>query len=390
MNSSPEFIGLGFTARSHGYGAVEKAKMAEDRVLEVLSRAGPGVSYFVMSTCSRLEVILGGPRDSLDGVFETVKKILEDHVSSEPSVYKGYGLVDHVLRVFSGMESPALFEIDIANQARASLKASLSRGSVDKALYAFIREAIDLSIDLRKSLGVDGSIGIPELSVMAVREAIGDLGGLRISIVGTGEVGRRVASYLKGLGLDSIMIVGRSRSSAESLAKMLGLSRAYSLEELGSAIGASDLLFLATSSREPIVGRHHIDGWGGVVVDLGMPRNMDPSLIPDLGGSYMWLEDLEILSKKILKDLYSLLPKAEELLRIYSGRLQSVFIIERIREALREYARFYEEIRRREVERAVEKLGLGERDREILDLVTSSIMNKALGALGSIVERGVW
>lgn len=390
MDSYPEFIGLGFTARSHGYWAVERAKMAENRVLGTLSRAGPGISYFVLSTCSRLEAILGGPRDSLDGVFDAVRKTLKDHVSSEPSVYKGYGLVDHVLRVFSGMESPALFEIDVASQAKASLRDSLSRGSVNKALYVFIREAIDLSIDLRRSLGLDGSIGIPELSVMAVREALGDLDGLRISIVGTGEVGRRVASYLKRLGLNSISIIGRSRTSAESLAKLLGLSSAYSLEELGSVIGASDLLFLATSSRDPIVGRHHIDGWEGVIVDLGMPRNTDPSLIPDLQGSYMWLEDLEILSTKILADLYSLLPKAEELLRIYSGRLQSIFIIERIREALRDYARLYEEIRRREIDRAIEKLGLGERDREILDLVTSSIMNKALGALGSIVERGVW
>ncbi len=98
------------------------------------------------------------------------------------------------------------------------------------------------------------------------------------------------------------------------------------------------------------------------------------------------MEDLEEMSHKILPNLYRALKDFEAVLEVYVERLYRRYIVEKLREDLRSFARLYESIRRSEIERAVTKLGLGEKEKELLDLVTGSIMKKVIGILGNMLE----
>jgi glutamyl-tRNA reductase len=98
------------------------------------------------------------------------------------------------------------------------------------------------------------------------------------------------------------------------------------------------------------------------------------------------MEDLEEMSHKILPNLYRALEDFEAVLRVYVERLYRRYVVEKLREDLGGFARIYESIRRSEIERAVARLHQGERERELLDLVTGSIMKKVIGVLGNMLE----
>jgi glutamyl-tRNA reductase len=384
-----EIIAIGINRKIHGYDYVERVKRNWEAVVkrvEEVVGGGKAVGYMVLDTCTRSEIYVTAPSERIESYIPEINRSLASASSTDPKIYRGAELFEHMLRVLSGSESPAPFEIDIVNQVRRSLDRMSQTGYGAKMLYNIFREAMDLSISIRKELRVEGIIGIPELSVMVAKHILGGFDGVKAAVIGTGEVGRRIARSLSAGGVSDVAIVGRSLEKAEDLARLFQMGRAYTLKELISVLASRDLIFLATSSKEPVLGRDSLYGFNGVAIDLGIPRNIDPEGAEALGKGYIWMRDLEEMSHKILPDLRRALEYLDVIIDRYVEKLYSKYMSERIRRDLSGFAKLYDNIRRREIERAVRELHLGERDREILDLVTSSIMKKALGILGELFD----
>ncbi|MEM4750093.1 MAG: NAD(P)-binding domain-containing protein [Sulfolobales archaeon] len=385
-----EIAAVAVNNKEHGYKDVERVKKAGVKILDLLKRkrsSSPGAGYLILETCSRFEIYLSGSEERINNLLIDLRRDIKNLASIDPKIYSDRDLLNHMLKVFSGAESLAPFENDIVNQAKISISKALSEGSLDKHLNAVFREAIEASIDIRRSLGIDGSIGIPEIAVMAAKDILGTLSSKKAAIIGTGEVARRIANMLKSEKVDTTSIVGRSYQSAEAIAKIFPSGKAYLINEISKAISESDLIFLATSARDPVIGVEDIKiGKDAIFIDLGNPRNVDPGAKDILGDRYIWLEELEVFSRKILPDLYERLKDLDRVIQPYLKRLETRLVLENIRLELNDYARLLENIRRREVERAVSAFKLDQRQREILDLVTSSILNKVLGTIASFAE----
>ncbi|HWQ16901.1 MAG TPA: NAD(P)-binding domain-containing protein [Sulfolobales archaeon] len=385
-----EVAAIAINNREHGYQGVESVKKTDTEIIKLLKKErtrSQGLGYLILETCSRFEIYLSGSEERLNDLLIGLRRGVRDLVSIDPKIYRDRDLLNHMLKVLSGAESLAPFEIDIVNQTRASMAKALSEGSLDKHLNAIFREAIEASIDIRRSLDISGSIGIPEVAVMMARDILGSLSSKKAVIIGTGEVARRIANMLRSEGVSIASIVGRSYHSAEAIARIFPSGKAYLINEISRAINGNDLVFLATSARDPIVSLKDIEASSdGVFIDLGNPRNVDPSARDLLGDRYIWLEDLEIFSRKILPDLYEKLEDLDKIIQPYLRRLEARLVLESIRLGLDNYARLLESIRRGEVERAVSAFKLDQGQREVLDLVTTSILNKALGALASLIE----
>ena len=69
------------------------------------------------------------------------------------------------------------------------------------------------------------------------------------------------------------------------------------MEEVPAALGACDAAVVCTSSRRFVVTRGSITDRGGrrlVVVDLGLPRNVDPAVVGVEGVSLVHLDELAV------------------------------------------------------------------------------------------------
>ena len=132
-----------------------------------------------------------------------------------------------------------------------------------------------------------GSTG-PGASLVSValdraEERIGSLAGRRVLVVGAGSMGALAATTLARRGAD-VVVSSRTEAHAERLADSVG-GRAAELDRLPAELAAADVLVTCTGATGLVVDTDVVaaamagrDGRPLVVVDLALPRDVDPGV----------------------------------------------------------------------------------------------------------------
>jgi glutamyl-tRNA reductase len=156
----------------------------------------------------------------------------------------------------------------------------------------------------------DGA-GSPPGDVAPRRPATGDLSDRRVLVIGAGEQGERTAQALKDRGAHAVFVANRHYDRALGLAERYDGS-AVPLDELPTELALADIVVSCTSSPHQLVGREELGlvlaereaAHGGaspadraarplVIIDIAVPRDVDPS-VRDLPGVTLYdMDDLE-------------------------------------------------------------------------------------------------
>jgi glutamyl-tRNA reductase len=211
--------------------------------------------------------------------------------------------------------------------------------------------------------------------------------GRRIVVLGAGEMGEGMASALAGAGAHGgeLVVVNRTAERAAALAERVG-GRTVPFEDLPAVLADADLLLSSTGApgvvveeadlAAALVGRSDRPLY---VVDLGMPRNVDPSVAALPGVVLLDLADLRAFVDTGIDGRRGEMVKvrgvvAEELAR-YTAELAAREVAPTVT-ALRERA---EALRIGELQRQRARLaGLDNRQQEAVDAVTRGIVAKLL------------
>src|SRR5690606_8520423 len=116
-----------------------------------------------------------------------------------------------------------------------------------------------------------------------------------------------------------------------------------------------------------------------LVIDISVPRNVDPAAGQVAGISLHDIDDLQAVVDENLRQREQEVPRVEAMIQdevaAFSRWLEELYVVPLIR-SLRGYA---EEIRREEVERLLARLPeLDERQRRLLEAATSAIVKRIL------------
>ncbi|MGZ8650864.1 MAG: NAD(P)-dependent oxidoreductase, partial [Actinomycetota bacterium] len=114
-----------------------------------------------------------------------------------------------------------------------------------------------------------------------VAEALGDLSGRNVVVVGAGQMAGLAVKHLRDRGAGSVRVLNRSVESARALAERTG--EAYAgLDRLPSAIADADLVVSATGASEPVIDAGMVRAALArarhdplVLLDLAVPRDVD-------------------------------------------------------------------------------------------------------------------
>jgi glutamyl-tRNA reductase len=144
-----------------------------------------------------------------------------------------------------------------------------------------------------------GHLSLPSVSAMLAREAFGDVDGRRVVVVGTGESSQLAARALADVGAELVFVAARHRERAVSLAQAYG-ARSASFDELPEAIVEADVVVAATSSPHMLIeagGLAQVQSLRGyaplLIIDLAVPRDVDPACAGIDGVSLYDVDDLE-------------------------------------------------------------------------------------------------
>ncbi len=383
---------IGLNHKSAPLEVREQVSFSKSQLEEALpllkDRVGESV---ILSTCNRSEFYAVGENPAR--IAEQVRLFIADYhgistqtISPHLYEYTDADAVRHLLRVASGLDSMIVGESQILGQVRDSLSAASDAQSVQTALLGLFHAAVRTGRRVRDETDVGrNALSISYAGVQLAQRTLGTLSGRRALLIGTGEAGQLVAKALRTVGIADLMIANRTMERADDLAQSLG-GRAIPFSDIESALGAADIVISATDSPEFVItsemaslavnGRREAPLF---LFDLAMPRDVDPQ-VADLRGLKLFnIDDLFSIAEENLEERKRAAVDAEaivedELARfmVWWDALDAVPIIKILRQQA-------EEIRRRELERALRKSpDLSAEQLEVIDALTTSIVNKLL------------
>ncbi|MDA8309089.1 MAG: glutamyl-tRNA reductase [Actinomycetota bacterium] len=374
-------------------GDAELAKvLAELRSWENVQEA------VVLSTCLRTEVY--AVVDRFHDAVGAVSELLAQHAGLEVRDIQEHTAVRfdddvaiHLFSVAAGLESAIPGETEVLGQVRRAWERAQQERAAGPVLGELFRSAVQAGKRVRAETGI--AKGTTSFSFAAIeladRRRSGGLQGAAVTVVGAGEMGAGLVHALGRLVAErrpaSVVVVNRNVDRARQLAQTEAQAlsvRAVGADQLSRAIAASDVVFTAVESGDHVLTTAALAPAaarpGGVlVVDLGMPRNVEPSAA---GLDGVVLFDMADLRSAITRTVDERRGEAERAAGIVAEELVRYRTHSRERgaapvvSALR--ARM-EELRVRELERHRAQLaGLGERAAEEVDAVTRAVLAKVL------------
>jgi len=272
--------------------------------LPCLLRAPEVREALVLSTCNRTEVYawVGDP----DVAAAQIRLFLEDLKDlpigwTAPRFHASVGddVIRHTFTVTAGLDSMVLGESEIQGQVRKAYKQAAELGAVGPHLHGLFRWALEAGKRVRHTTGLNrASDSFPKASVRAIDRVLGTVEGKEVLVVGNGKMAVASMRALEHAGA-RLGVVARRLEAAEELAAEFN-AFALPMHALEDAMTAADAVVFATATRAPLIGVAGIRqilatraGRPFVVVDLGLPRNVDPDVAPlDGGKDGFWLYDL--------------------------------------------------------------------------------------------------
>ncbi|MGP0032349.1 MAG: glutamyl-tRNA reductase [Acidimicrobiales bacterium] len=247
----------------------------------------------VLSTCLRTEIyaVVDRFHDAVAEVYD----VLAAHSGVTTAQLEACAVVRfdddvtaHLFSVTSGLESTVLGESEVVGQVRRAFEHARDEGMSGPVLSALFQHALQTGKRVRTETGI--ARGTTSFSYAAVAVARGE-GGLelrdqRVVVVGAGEMGLGVCRALcdipPGAAPRSIVVVNRSLSRAEDLVRQTGGThlRATALEEVHRELARADVVLAAVAAESHVLTPVHFSGVAApmLVIDLGVPRNVDPAV----------------------------------------------------------------------------------------------------------------
>ena len=189
--------------------AVPEAKLAEITHALIIAQTA---AYFVVS--------------SADDVVDSIIDWLSRHGCTprerlEPHLYirRGGEAVTHLFRVASGLDSMVVGEPQIAGQ----VKKAFGAGALDPMLQQLFEQTMHVVKKVRSQTGIgEHAVSIPYAAVELAKKIFGELDGVRVLLLGAGEIGELTAEHFAKQSVEQIFVANKTYERAVELSARFG------------------------------------------------------------------------------------------------------------------------------------------------------------------------
>ena len=272
---------VGIDAKTQGMDTLER--VVRDPALpgriEGCTEALAARERLVLRTCNRLELWYASTAPATRAKSRLVHHLGAEHGSW--TVRSGHSALNHLLRVACSLESLALGEDQILGQVRQALAGARATGTTGPVLEVAFQRALRVGKRARRDtpLGTAGG-EVPRLALRHSRQALFTPHQAPVALVGTGQMAREILRVWPSKAVTPLVIVSRSEDRAREVAAPRSAG-ALSLKAFLSGGRRFSAVLAATCTEEPILdGRWSRENLmaDAPVVDLGLPRNVCPSV----------------------------------------------------------------------------------------------------------------
>jgi glutamyl-tRNA reductase len=343
----------------------------------------------VLSTCNRTEVYavaetFHGALGDINRFFSTVSGFdIHRFVDHLITAYDD-GAASHLFGVASGLRSAVVGEHEILGQVRSAWDAARDAGTCGPRLDAMFRHAVETGKRARTETAISrGTASVSAAAVQLAEARVGSLVGKAVLVLGAGEIGVSMATTLQHHGVGELLVANRTRLRAAAVAsKVRGTT--VELHELPTALERVDVLLTATSSTSVVLDADDIAavmtaraGRPLVIVDTGMPRDVDPGAATLDGVTLLDLDSIRAFAEAGLESRKQELVKVTAIVTEEVDRfsaLEAGRTVVPVVTALRDH---FEELRAQTVARYQSRLvDLTDEQQEMVASLTRQLMAK--------------
>jgi glutamyl-tRNA reductase len=262
-------------------------------------QAAANSTALLLSTCNRCEIYWTGDLD-LEAWFRDFSLSRGAKVGEALLRLDGEEAVRHLFEVTSGLDSQILGEAEILGQVRRAYDAARAAGTTNRVIDSIMSAALVAGRRVRREsvLGRHPQ-SVSSAAVDVASSLSGSLSSSRALVLGAGEVAEGVLRALHGRTAGTALVNRRPERAAALASAWDAVSADW--EELDALLAAADLVFVATSAPQPVIGAERLTEAAGprrrelAVFDLSVPRNVEASARAAPGVRLFDLDDLQRL-----------------------------------------------------------------------------------------------
>jgi glutamyl-tRNA reductase len=228
-------------------------------------------------------------------------------------------------------------------------------------------------------------VSLSSAAVALAAEHLGSLVERRVLVLGAGEMGEGMARSLAGSGVAEVVVVGRGTDRSAEVASKVG-GRAMPLDRLPAALVGADLALTSTGSTEVVIDRESVEvamdrrfGRPLLIVDIAVPRDVDPGVADVPGVTLLDMDDLKTFAEQSMDRRRREVARVRRIIAAELERFRTEHNAREMAPVVAALRARGEDVRQAELERFRSKLeALDPKAAEVVEGLTRGIVAKLL------------
>ena len=278
--------------------------------LGLLSGAGAIQECLIVSTCNRTEIYATTPDVaaaliSLRQFFLKVKEIDIDKYQDNFYLHLDAQCLEHLFCVAAGLDSLVLGETQILGQLKEAYLIAQNNFCLSKVLHGALQRAFFVAKKIRSRFCLgQKQMSVGSVALALVKEKFKTLEGKKVLLLGTGETSRLLLEYLQK-EKTQLLVANRTYDRALQLAATFG-GQAIAFNRVFDYLIDTDILVASTSAPHYLLNENDsliLENRNKplVILDLAVPRNIDPGLVKIKKINLYNIDDLKSIVQGDLK-----------------------------------------------------------------------------------------
>ena len=341
----------------------------------------------ILSTCNRTEIYYV-TEDNVDlsshliSLLLIEKGIIDMGLNHKyfTSVNNHFESVHRLFSISAGLDSQVLGDLQITGQVKhayqLSADANMSGPFLHRLMHTifFTNKRIVQETSFR-----DGAASVSYAAVELTESVTDHISDPFILVIGTGKIGADVCRTLRDKNFKNILILNRTVCKAEDLAFELGF-KFGGLDNLKDHISKADVIIGSVSGEMPLITADIVNEIGiqthKYFIDLSIPRSIETE-VDNIPGAILYnVDHIQNKTTEALQMRRNAIPKVQCLIAQSAQEFndwtkEMVFspTVQKLKNSL-------EQIRQEEVAKHLKQLS--EREAELIETVTKSLMQKII------------
>jgi glutamyl-tRNA reductase len=296
---NPQLFYMGITHRGAPLTIRERVRPDPAQQLVMLTQfADLAAERMILCTCERFELYALTTNPNM---FAWVGR-LASALPFQPNLLEKHAALTHgqpvgrqLLRVAAGLDSRILGEPQILRQVREAYSRARGAHSLGPILSALARAALHTGKRVRRETTLGrGHRSIVTATIDRAEQELGSLHRRTVLIVGTGHLASGLAHALVARKPNLVVVAGRDPRRASALARKVQ-GEGTGMDRLAEVVNRADVIVTCTAARSHVLTPLLFQGLpqkARIIIDLGVPRNADPSIGDIVGIRLIHMDEL--------------------------------------------------------------------------------------------------